>query len=171
MVRLNRRALAASLLLSAPAAEAVAQGWPSGPVKMIVGFAAGGSTDVITRDIASELEKSWKQPVVVDNRAGANGALAAGQLARPAANGQTLMRGRRLHEGGIRKVGQGHQGSEHQGGVRFFAASAERGKFCRPDAQEKSGNASLYGSNKEAMVATAFSASARSGWAVSSSKP
>ena len=77
--------LAAALLVSAPAG-ALAQGWPSGPVRMFVGFAAGGSTDVITRDIASELEKVWKQPVVVDNRAGANGALAAGQLARlPAA--------------------------------------------------------------------------------------
>jgi tripartite-type tricarboxylate transporter receptor subunit TctC len=91
MVRVNRLALAAILLTLTPAAEAVAQGWPSGPVKMIVGFAAGGSTDVITRDIASELEKAWKQPVVVDNRAGANGALAAGQLARLPADGQTLM--------------------------------------------------------------------------------
>jgi tripartite-type tricarboxylate transporter receptor subunit TctC len=95
MVRLNRLALAAALLLSAPAARALAQGaggaWPSGPVKMFVGFAAGGSTDIIARDMAAELEKVWKQPVIVENRAGANGAIAAGQLAKLPADGQTLM--------------------------------------------------------------------------------
>jgi tripartite-type tricarboxylate transporter receptor subunit TctC len=58
---------------------------------MFVGFAAGGSTDIIARDIASELGKVWKQPVVVENRAGANGAIAAGQLAKLPADGQTLM--------------------------------------------------------------------------------
>jgi len=44
--------LAAALLFTAPAAEALAQVWPNGPVKMLVGFAAGGSTDIITRDVA-----------------------------------------------------------------------------------------------------------------------
>jgi tripartite-type tricarboxylate transporter receptor subunit TctC len=95
MVLLRRLALAAALLASMPAAaraQANVQGtWPSGPVRMFVGFAAGGSTDVITRDIAAELEKAWRQPVVVDNRAGANGALATGQFARLPADGQTLM--------------------------------------------------------------------------------
>jgi tripartite-type tricarboxylate transporter receptor subunit TctC len=91
MVGLRRLALAAALLFSAPAAEALAQAWPSGPVRMFVGFAAGGSTDIIARDMASELEKVWKQPVVVENRAGANGAIAAGQLAKLPADGQTLM--------------------------------------------------------------------------------
>jgi tripartite-type tricarboxylate transporter receptor subunit TctC len=83
-------------MLSAPAAGALAQdsvkgNWPSGPVRMFVGFAAGGSADIIARDMASELEKVWKQPVIVDNRAGANGAIAAGQLAKLPADGQTLM--------------------------------------------------------------------------------
>jgi tripartite-type tricarboxylate transporter receptor subunit TctC len=68
-----------------------AQGWPNGPVKMFVGFGAGGSTDIIARDIGRELEKTWGQPVIIENRAGANGAIAAGQLAKLPADGQTLM--------------------------------------------------------------------------------
>src|SRR5215203_1404384 len=58
----------------------------------VVGFAAGGSTDIIARDMGHELEKVWGQPVIVENRAGANGAIAAGQLAKPPPDGQTLMR-------------------------------------------------------------------------------
>jgi tripartite-type tricarboxylate transporter receptor subunit TctC len=68
-----------------------AQNWPNGPVKMFVGFGAGGSTDIIARDIGRELEKTWGQPVIIENRAGANGAIAAGQLAKLPADGQTLM--------------------------------------------------------------------------------
>jgi tripartite-type tricarboxylate transporter receptor subunit TctC len=67
MARLSRLALAAVLLASMPAAEALAQAnaqgsWPIGPVRMFVGFAPGGSTDVITRDIASELEGGQRRP-------------------------------------------------------------------------------------------------------------
>lgn len=84
------------LLLSAAMAclgvsAAHAQSWPNGPVKMFVGFGAGGSTDIIARDIGRELEKTWGQPVIIENRAGANGAIAAGQLAKLPADGQTLM--------------------------------------------------------------------------------
>jgi tripartite-type tricarboxylate transporter receptor subunit TctC len=68
-----------------------AQSWPNGPVKMFVGFGAGGSTDIIARDIGRELEKMWGQPVIIENRAGANGAIAAGQLAKLPADGQALM--------------------------------------------------------------------------------
>ena len=68
-----------------------AQNWPNGPVKMFVGFGAGGSTDIIARDIGRELEKMWGQPVIIENRAGANGEIAAGQLAKLPADGQTLM--------------------------------------------------------------------------------
>ncbi len=73
------------------ASAAHAQNWPNGPVKMFVGFGAGGSTDIIARDIGRELEKMWGQPVIIENRAGANGAIAAGQLAKLPADGQTLM--------------------------------------------------------------------------------
>jgi tripartite-type tricarboxylate transporter receptor subunit TctC len=73
------------------ASAAHAQNWPNGPVKMFVGFGAGGSTDIIARDIGRELEKMWGQPVIIENRAGTNGAIAAGQLAKLPADGQTLM--------------------------------------------------------------------------------
>lgn len=86
-----RPMLVACLLLAAVTGPALAQGWPTGPVRMFVGFGAGGSTDIIARDIAAGLDKAWGQPVIVENRPGANGALAAGQLARLPADGQTLM--------------------------------------------------------------------------------
>src|SRR5215510_2384796 len=70
---------------------AVAQSFPTRPVRIIVGFPAGGSTDILARDIAGELEKVWGQPVIVDNRGGANGAIAATQLAKLPADGHTLM--------------------------------------------------------------------------------
>jgi tripartite-type tricarboxylate transporter receptor subunit TctC len=83
--------IAAALALLAGGQEVSAQNWPNGPVKMFVGFGAGGSTDIIARDIGRELEKVWGQPVIIENRAGANGAIAAGQLAKLPADGQTLM--------------------------------------------------------------------------------
>jgi len=95
MVRRKRFALwlnllAAALLLPA-AQEAMAQGYPNGPIKILVGFPPGGTTDIIARDVGQELEKAWHSTVIVENRAGANGALAAAQLAKLPADGQTLM--------------------------------------------------------------------------------
>jgi tripartite-type tricarboxylate transporter receptor subunit TctC len=84
-------ALIASIVATPALSQSPTPGWPNGPVKMFVGFAAGGSTDIIARDIGSELEKVWAQPVIVENRAGANGAIAAAQLAKLPADGQTLM--------------------------------------------------------------------------------
>jgi tripartite-type tricarboxylate transporter receptor subunit TctC len=80
-----------AMLLCTAADRAMAQAWPTGPVKMLVGFGAGGSTDIIARDFGMELEKVWGHPVIVENRAGANGAIAAGQLAKMPADGQLLM--------------------------------------------------------------------------------
>ena len=78
-------------LLAAGAPAAQAQTFPSGPVRLFVGFAAGGSTDIVARDLGLELEKIWGQSVIIENRSGANGAIAAGQLAKLPADGQTLM--------------------------------------------------------------------------------
>jgi tripartite-type tricarboxylate transporter receptor subunit TctC len=91
MTRSKWLGLVGAALLLASVIEASAQSWPNGPVKMFVGFAAGGSTDIIARDMGHELEKAWGQPVIVENRAGANGAIAAGQLAKLPPDGQTLM--------------------------------------------------------------------------------
>jgi tripartite-type tricarboxylate transporter receptor subunit TctC len=82
--------LAAALLL-AFAAPASAQNYPNGTIKIMVGFTPGGTTDIIARDVAIELEKAWHNTVIVENRAGANGALAAAQLAKAAPDGYTLM--------------------------------------------------------------------------------
>ena len=90
MMRCNPMLLAAALLL-ALAAPASAQSYPSGTIKIMVGFTPGGTTDIIARDVAIELEKAWHNTVIVENRAGANGALAAAQLAKAAPDGYTLM--------------------------------------------------------------------------------
>lgn len=73
------------------AATVSAQTYPNGSIKILVGFPPGGTTDIIARDVAHELERAWNQTVIVENRAGANGAIAAAQLAKLPPDGQTLM--------------------------------------------------------------------------------
>jgi tripartite-type tricarboxylate transporter receptor subunit TctC len=72
-------------------ADARAQTYPSGPIRWLVGFTAGGTADMISRDVASHLEKTWGQPVIVENRPGANGSTATAALATAKPDGQTLM--------------------------------------------------------------------------------
>jgi tripartite-type tricarboxylate transporter receptor subunit TctC len=86
-----RRMLLTAVLLLPFAAPAAAQNYPSGQIKIVVGFPPGGTTDIIARDVGIELEKAWHTTVIVENRAGANGAIAAAQLARAAPDGHTLM--------------------------------------------------------------------------------
>lgn len=86
----RRAALCAALsLLAAPALAADA--WPSRPIKLVVGFPAGGPTDVAARILAQQLSERLKQPVVVDNKAGASGSIAAAQFAKTAGDGYTFM--------------------------------------------------------------------------------
>ena len=70
---------------------ASAQIFPSKPIQIIVTVSAGGSIDTIARSIAEELSKSVGQPVLVENRPGANGNIAAAAVARAAADGYTLL--------------------------------------------------------------------------------
>jgi tripartite-type tricarboxylate transporter receptor subunit TctC len=79
--------LVASLL--APA-SVHAQDWPSKPVTVVVGYAAGGNTDVMARMASKKLSEDLKQSFVVDNRIGAGGAIAASYVAQAAPDGYTL---------------------------------------------------------------------------------
>jgi tripartite-type tricarboxylate transporter receptor subunit TctC len=83
--------LAAAIIATATGGQASAQSYPNGTIKILVGFPPGGTTDIIARDVGQELEKAWHTPVIVENRAGANGAIAASQLAKMAPDGQNLM--------------------------------------------------------------------------------
>lgn len=89
-----RRLLPAALSLVALTfgiAEASAQDWPSRPIKIVVGFAAGGSTDVTARFIGQALSERLGQPVVIENRPGAAGNIAATAVANADPDGYTLM--------------------------------------------------------------------------------
>lgn len=81
--------LGASLCLANPAVAQPA--YPSGPITMVVGFAPGGSTDQIARIVANGLSTRLGQTVVVENRAGATGNIAAGQVSRSKGDGHTLL--------------------------------------------------------------------------------
>jgi tripartite-type tricarboxylate transporter receptor subunit TctC len=82
--------IAAALALSV-AASAFAQGFPSKPVRIMVGSAAGGGTDIISRLLAAKLQEAWGQPVVVENRTGASASIAAEFVARSAPDGHTVV--------------------------------------------------------------------------------
>ena len=89
-----RRAIlgAAALPLVAPAVSHAQAEWrPTRPVTLIVPFAAGSGTDTVTRIMANMLEADWGVQVVIENRAGANGSIAAVATARAAPDGYTLM--------------------------------------------------------------------------------
>jgi tripartite-type tricarboxylate transporter receptor subunit TctC len=81
---------AAAALLSITL-SAQAQTYPNKPVKILVGYAAGSSTDIAGRLIGQALAEMWKQPVVVENRGGAAGNLAADAVAKSPGDGYTLL--------------------------------------------------------------------------------
>jgi tripartite-type tricarboxylate transporter receptor subunit TctC len=74
-------------------AVAQAQDYPSRPVRMVVGFPPGGGTDVVARILAPRMSELLGQPLVIDNRPGATGTVAAGQVAKSPPDGYTIMMG------------------------------------------------------------------------------
>ena len=84
---------AACLLLAGFAGLAGAQQYPSKAIRMVVGFAPGGGTDLVARIIGQKMNESWGQPVLVDNRAGATGTIGADIVAKAPPDGYTLLMG------------------------------------------------------------------------------
>ena len=80
----------AAAVLALGAAGAGAQTYPTKPVRIIVPFAPGGATDIVTRVVAQKLTEIWGQTIVVDNRAGAGGNIGAELAAKAPADGYTL---------------------------------------------------------------------------------
>lgn len=89
----RRAALALPAALLTPFAAARGAAWPDRPVRLIVPFAPGGNSDITARAAAPRMGESLGQPVVVENRAGAGGSVAAAQVARMRPDGLTLLLG------------------------------------------------------------------------------
>ena len=94
MTHINRLLAVAAIALAAGAPVAAQSGaWPTKPVRIVVPFAAGGTTDILAREIAPELQKAFGQPFIVDNRPGAGGNVGADAVAKSAPDGYTLLMG------------------------------------------------------------------------------
>src|SRR3954462_15332629 len=84
-----RSLVAAGLFAVAIAAHA--QAFPNKPIRIIVPYAAGGTSDILARQIGPKLTEAWGQPVVVENKTGANGNVGADFVAKSAPDGYTLL--------------------------------------------------------------------------------
>lgn len=93
LTRALRLAFAGTLLGAALAQPAAAQNFPAKPITIVVGFSAGGTTDIIARLISDELRKGLGQAIVIENKSGAGGNIAAEYVAKSKPDGYTLMMG------------------------------------------------------------------------------
>lgn len=87
----RRHALAALAAMSLPLAHGQEGSWPTKPITLVLPFPAGGQTDAVARLLARSLESALGQPVIVDNRPGANSLIGTNLVARAAPDGHTLL--------------------------------------------------------------------------------
>ncbi len=90
---LDRRHFIAASAAALPLFARAQGAWPAKPVRIVVPFAAGGTTDILARAIAPELQRAFGQPFVVDNKPGAGGNSGAAEVAKAPADGYTLLMG------------------------------------------------------------------------------
>src|SRR4051794_12463241 len=90
---IRRHGLLLMLALATVAGPATAQDWPSKPVHILIPYAAGGNSDSMARLSAQRLTEALSQTFVIENKLGANGAIAADTVARSAPDGYTLLWG------------------------------------------------------------------------------
>ena len=83
--------------LAAVSLHAQAQNWPTKPVRLIIAFTPGSSTDIIGRAVGAKLQEIWGQPVVVENRAGAGGSVGSAAVLREPPDGYTLLANSSAH--------------------------------------------------------------------------
>src|SRR5258705_4293666 len=88
-----RRIAAALFIALAFSGGAAAQAWPEKPVRFVVGFTPGGPSDIIARGLGQKLSEGWSQQVVIENRPGAGGNIAAELVAKSAPDGYTWLLG------------------------------------------------------------------------------
>src|SRR6516225_6736145 len=94
MTALNRRVILSGIVgftAAAPMRDARAAPYPERPITLVVPFAPGGSTDILARVVSDHLQRSLKQPVIVENRTGASGNIGTAAVARSAPDGYTLL--------------------------------------------------------------------------------
>src|SRR2546428_14192414 len=70
---------------------AFAQGYPTKPIRILVGFSAGSTTDILARTVGQKMSEAWGQPVLVDNRPSAGGVVASSTVATAEPDGHTLL--------------------------------------------------------------------------------
>lgn len=90
-LRLTSKLIATAMVVSGVATTALASTYPDKPIKMMIGYAPGSSTDIVGRMIALDLSIALKQPIIVENRGGAAGNIAADAVAKSAPDGYTIL--------------------------------------------------------------------------------